>query len=681
MMSHLYVDAAQVMEAVGFESMAQNSAVGGTNDAITASLGEFERASNAKCLSILQQHNKPVLDSAYADEEMKKKDYWLNMSATCSRVAKDYVKYQAKFNSLPTDVQRSLKPLAKHKVALESSLAKMSGEKNSKRYFATKFKLDQCTNAMESVLFSHLANLQTRRIANGGFTNFAGLESYSYQNAIFYPKLEAMTQWVNTAACIYPKVTKIKQLINEISSVPVHTQEIYVVFKDQDNREVRRVLRQELYNTMTADDYPEAYQTFTRKLTLNKKDFGKDLMLKTTILDGMTEPFCGPNEILRSDIYVADIILEDGTHLGKIFDPKAGLMEGETFNEMDWKGKMVKIVPDFKHPEKYYYVSGMFDGSFHQLVFTQSSKSDSSMSDIASIVLEFKIHDIYMEQKANTEFQIVERRGFVQAGAVGRLDIPLIQSELDIIDQRTQGNFLNKITNLASEYITHAKDKRWYEGYMAMRGRVIEAYNNKDQFALYGIQEVDMNIPGQVNKEEAFNVYLGAAFDVLKEKLNVTANSQTDVQLNLFTHSLHLPVIKKLLTHVSGEVTEETNGKFLGVAQDNRVHVISVGSDEDPVNSIVVGSDKSDLMVKVDRSVAPQDIEYPYWVVPTYKETNIETTLFVETPTRVLADNAFRSNNTPYTPAMFMEYTGDFKVLRGSAADVKVKGYHTRAVK
>lgn len=674
-----FIDTVVATEALGLESMADIAGSMGQNTAVTA-LGRFSAESDAKCFAIMGRFAKPMLESAHADDEMKKKDYWTNQSLTIEQASREIVRDANKFSILPKDVQKMLKPLSKNKVALESAMAKIDN-RHSAKYAALKFKLDQCKTAMESMLFNHFANLQNRKTANGMFGGgYAGLESYSHQNAIFYPKLEALTQWVNTSAAIYPKLSKIKQLLNEITSVPVHTQEIEVIFYDENGHEVRRVRREKLYNTMEPI-VPEAYNTFTRKLTLKKADFGKDIFFRTTLLDGMTAPFITPNELVRSDFYVTNVVLEDETELGKVLDPKAGLMEGETFNEMDWKGKMVKLIPNPEEPNKYYYVTGMFDGSEQSLVFAQASKSDPSMEDIAYIEMEFKIHDIYMTQKANTDFRIVERRGFIQAGAIGRLDIPLSQTELDMLDARLQGNFLNKITNLASEYITHDKDYKWYKGYKEMKAKVQEAYRIDKTFTLYGEQSIDMNIPGQVNKVEALNLYLGSAFEVLKEKLNVSANTQTDVQLNLFSHTLHLPVLRQVLTHVTGTVDEEANGKFLGVAQDARVHVITVGNDQSaPVSSIVVGTDKMDLMVKVDEGVAPQDIEYPFEIIPSYKETNLETTLFVETPTRVISDNAVRSNRRPFIPAMFMEYSSDFRVLRGAAATLKVKGNHIRTV-
>lgn len=674
-----FLDNNYIVDALGLESMKATSRMGNTAAQI---LGNFTSESDRKCYTYIDKYIKPMMESVHADAELKIRDFWTNASMGLEQCAKEFVRNSNKYAVLPADVQKMLNPLAKTKVALENAMAKLGIDaKTTPRYKGLQFQHKQCVSAMESMLFNHLANLQNRRIVGDNkFQTITGLETYSYQNAIFYPKLEALTQWVNTTAAIYPKLTKIKQLLNEISAVPVHTQEIWVVFYDENLNEVNRIKRERLYNQMEPVEAPEAYNTFTRVLKLKKEDFGKELFLRKTILTGESAPFITANEIIRSDMMISDVILEDGTHLGTIFDPKAGLMEGETLNEMDWKGKMVKVVPDKKKPEEYFYISAMFDGSFQSLVFTQSHKT-AGLEDIAEVHITCKLHDIFFVQKANTDFQIVERRGFIQAGPMSRLEIPLSQTELDALDQRLQGNFLNKITNLASEYITHHKDLHWYRGYSAMKKRLLAEYEVDPAFQLYGSQHIDMNIPAQVNKVEALNLYLGTAFDVLIEQFNVSANTQTDTQLNLFAHSLHLPVLKPVLQVITGTVDAESNGKFLGVAQDARVHVLTLGTDTSaPVQSIVVGTDKMNFMKKVDKDVPPQDIEIPFEILPTFKESNVETTLFAETPTRVISDNSIRSNTRPFTPAMFMEYSSDFKTLRAAAGDLYIKGFHTRTV-
>ena len=679
-MNKNFVDFNTIQESLGLESMqavAQaDSGIYGIESAIKRTLGDFAKDSDARCYAIMGKYIKPVMESAWGDVEMKKKDFWTNASLGLERAAKEFVSSPSKFQLLPKDVQKMLKPMHTQKIALETAMAKIG--KGSKEYVKLDMKHKAAKYSMESMLFNHFSNLQTKRVIGnmiGG--NIAGLESYSYQNAIYYPKLEAMTQWVNVTAAIYPKLIKIKQLLNEITSIPVHTQEVWIEFQDDAGNIVRRVRREDLYSKMVPVDVPEAYDAFDRELVLKKADFGKDIFLRTTILDGETQPFITVNELVRSDISVTDVILEDGTSLGPVFDPKAGLMQNEMINEMDWKGKVVKIVPNKREPEKYYKVAAEFDGSDQMLSFAQSFKSNADMKDIKEVKFLFKIRDNFMTQKAKTDFKVVERRGFVNAGPIARIDIPLVQTELDALDGRLQGNFLNKITNLASEYITHDKDNKFWTGYMAMKKQIIKDYEQDPNKVLYASFETDMDILKQVNKVEALNLHLGTAMRVLKDKLNAQGNTATDVQLNIFTHTLHLPVIDPVLQIITGTVDEDANGKFLGVAQDARTYVLTLGTETStPVQSVVVGTDKWDLMVKPVPGQAVEDIPYNFHILPVFKESNVETNLFVETPTRVVSDNAVRSNRHPFVPSMFMEYSSKLETLRATAADLTIKGFY-----
>lgn len=682
-----YLDTAAVTSCIGMESMNDINGSFMMSDADKAEkfLGHFSQESNNKCLGIIQKYTKPLMESAHVDEAVIRKDYWTNVSTGLEKAAHEYTKHANRYNLLPADVKRMIDPIRSQYLALESELANITTGKRSKEYKIVEYKKRQAQFAMESILYSHLANLQNRQMSRGMFgAATPGMESYTYQDAIFYPKLEAMTQWVNTTAAIYPKLIKMKQLVNETASVPVHTQEVWIIFYDAAGNEVRRCRREELYNNMNTDAFPEAYQEFTRTLTLKKADFSKMILLKQTVLTGETTPFLSANEIVRSDAYITSMKINGvDTPTGKIYDYKAGKMLSETFNEMDWKGKVIPFVLDAKEPNKIYWLSVLFDGAEQSLMFT-ISKSDDSMADIDEITIEFKIHDIYMVQKTNTDFFVREVRSFIQAGAMSRIEVPLAQTELDILDARLQGNFLNKITNLASEYITQSKDTKFYKGYMAMKNKLKADYAADPSFKLYADQKVSMGIPDQVNKVEALNMYLGSAFDILIEKLNVMANTQADTQLNLFCHSMHLPVLKPILQVITGTVEDETNGKFLGVQQEARVNILTLGSEtSSPVNSVVVGTDKMDLMTKgvndQGAHLAAQDIEYFYHVLPYFKETNLETNLMVETPTRVISDNAVRSNRRPFIPNMFMEYSSEFKTLRAAAADLSIKGYYANA--
>ena len=675
-----FLDLNIVTESLGLESMqaisTNDAGIYGMESTIAKTLGNFSLESDVKCYSIMSKYIKPIMESAWADTNLKKRDFWANASVGLERAAHEYTASRTKFSLLPRDVQKMLKPMHTNKIALENALQALGpGHADAPKL---RFKLNAAQTAMESMLFNHFANLQTKRVLGnmlGG--QIEGLESYSYTNAIYYPKLEAMTQWVNVTAAIYPKIIKVKQLLNEITSIPVHTQEVWIEFQNDKGEVVRSVRREDLYSHMVPVDVPEAYDAFDRALVLKKVDFGKDLFLRSTPIEGVPGTFITTSELVRSDISVTDVVLEDGTHLGPVFDPKAGLMQGTAINEMDWKGKVIKIVPKSTEPEKYYKVSAEFDGTDQMLSFAQTYKSQPEMKDIAEVHFLFKIRDNFMTQKAKTDFKVREVRGFINASAINRLDIPLVQTELDALDGRLQGNFLNKITNLASEYITHDKDNKFWTGYKKMKEKLIKDFKEDPNKMLYAEYTTDMDIPNQVNKKEALNLYLGTAMRVLKDKLNAQGNTSTDVQMNIFTHTLHLPVIDPVLQIITGSVDEDTNGKFLGVAQDARTYVLTLGtSTSTPVQSVVVGTDKWDLMTQVEEDTVAEDIGYQFNILPVFKESNVETNLFVETPTRVVSDNAVRSNRHPFVPAMFMEYSSKLETLRPTAADLTIKGFY-----
>lgn len=684
-MNTKYIDFGVVAESLGLESMqgvqsVADNGIYGIESTINRTLGNFSLESDARCYAIMGKYIKPVMESSWGDTELKKKDFWTNASLGLERAAREFSSSSAKFALLPKDVQKMLKPMHTAKVALETAMAKQN--RGSAEYSKLAIKHKSAQYAIESMLFNHFANLQTKRVLGnmiGG--NIAGLESYSYTNAIYYPKLEAMTQWVNVTAAIYPKLIKIKQLLNEVTSIPVHTQEVWVQFLNDMGDVVREVRREDLYSRMEPIDIPEAYDAFDRELVLTKADFGKDIYLRSTILDGETQPFLTNNELVRSDISVTDVILEDGSSIGPVFDPKAGMMQGTALNELDFKGKVIKIVPNKNEPTKYYKVAPEFDGTDQMLSFAQTYKSDDGMKDIKEVHFLFKIRDNFMVQKAKTDWKVRETRGFINAGAINRLDIPLIQTELDALDGRLQGSFLNKITNLASEYITHDKDYKFWTGYKKMKEKIVKDFKEDPNKVLYADFSTDMDILNQVNKKEALNLHLGTAMRVLKDKLNAQGNTSTDVQLNIFTHTLHLPVIDPVLQIITGTVEEDSNGKFLGVAQDARTYMLTLGTETStPVQSVVVGTDKWDLQVKTQEGQAPEDIEFNYHVLPVYKESNVETNIFVETPTRVISDSQYRSNRHSFTPSMFMEYSSKLEVLRATAADLKIKGFYANTV-
>lgn len=676
-----FLDTATITSVIGQESMGSGSATAYNNNSKARTfLGDFTEQSDATCLAIVNKYISPAVKSAHFDKAQIKKDAWEKVNKGIDLAAEEYSKNESRYNVLPADVKRLIQPIKTQCIALESALSKIPEGGSNK--FALKFKLEQARKTMKSVLFTHFSNLYNRNKAVGIFGGTTpGLESYSYQDAILYPKLEAMTQWVNTTSAVYQKLIKIKQLVNEAVSVPVETQEVWIIIYDGAGNEVKRVKREELYNTTDPDTiYPNVFNEMKRTLVLKKEDFAKPILLKKTILTGQTTPFLSPNELVYSHAYLTNMKINGvDTPTGKIYDYKAGKMLSETFNEMDWKGKVIPYMPDPNKVDEIYYLSVLFDGAEQSLTFTVSP-SKSSMPSIDEISIEFKMNDIYYTQKTNTDFEIRNVRSFIQAGAPRRIEINLNQRELDILDSRVEGEWLNKLINVASEFVVHGNDDTFFAGYKSMSENLKKEYETDPNFKLYAEQDVDMGLGYTVNRREALEMYLGSTFETVTDKLSVMANSHSTTQLNMFCHSLHLTQLKPVLRLITGTVEDDANGKFLGVEQDARVNVLTLGSDtSSPVNSIVVGTDKMNLMAKSTnkdgQKLAPGDIEYDYQILPYYKETNLETNLFVETPTRIVSDDAYRSNRRPFIPAMFVENSADFRVLRSAAAKVRIKGF------
>ena len=195
-----YLDTAAVTSCIGMESMNELNGSFMMSDADKAEkyLGHFSQESDNKCLGIIQKYTKPLMESAHVDEAIVRKDYWTNVSTGLEKAAREYTKHANRYNLLPADVKRMIDPIRSQYLALESELSNIGTGKRSKEYKIVEYKKNQAQHAMESVLFTHLANLQNRQMSRGMFgASTPGMESYTYQDAIFYPKLEAMTQWVN----------------------------------------------------------------------------------------------------------------------------------------------------------------------------------------------------------------------------------------------------------------------------------------------------------------------------------------------------------------------------------------------------------------------------------------------------------------------------------------------------
>lgn len=661
------IDSALLSEAFALESMAGYAPSIDQNP--MQALGQYSRETTNKLHALAEVYRAHTLESVgHISDELLVKEYYAATTKGYERAAKEYA-LGNKFASLPTELKRMLNPLRNQYVAIESELAALGSDTTSAKARGLKWKKEQAAAALESMIFQALANMDKASMVG------IGTESYTYQNAIYYPKLEAMVQWVNSAATIYSKVMKVKQLLNLVTSIPVHTQVVEVAFFKADGSIDKVMTREELYSKFKHENF-DAYPVMEREMVLEKANFNKTIDLRVDKLFS-GEPFLKTQEYVRTDFDIEDIKVNGSESLGTVYDPKAGKMKSEVYNELDFKGKVVEIPAEGYDTDKkkVYNLGILFDPNAQTLKVIYTKATDVT-KEIESIKFKFKLHDVTMVQRARQEFRLRTERGMINAGAFARLDVPLNQSELDVLDQRTQGNFLNKITNLCSENIAHAKDNRFYEGYFAMSKAVKAAWEKEKKFNLYTEQLVDMGLENSVYKQGDINAYLGSVFQHMTQVYNTGANTSKDAHLNIFCHSLCLNVINPALTHIAGEVTEASNGRFLGVQQDARINVLSLGHEAStPVSSIVVGTDKDDLMSKAVPGATAGQVEHNFYIAPTFAETNLETVLFVETPTRVISDNAIRSPRTPYIPTMIMDYSAKVQTLRAAAGKLTIKGH------
>ena len=122
-MNKTFVDLNTITESLGLESMqsiaANDAGIYGVESVIKKTLGDFSLESDARCYSIMGKYIKPVMESAWGDTELKKKDFWTNASLGLEKAASDFVTSTSKFNLLPKDVQKMLKPMHTQKIALE----------------------------------------------------------------------------------------------------------------------------------------------------------------------------------------------------------------------------------------------------------------------------------------------------------------------------------------------------------------------------------------------------------------------------------------------------------------------------------------------------------------------------------------------------------------------------------
>lgn len=630
----------------------------------------------------------------------RKRMFEMDSQKAISTYAAESLRDENTYKFVPNEVKARLKPLKVEFDRLNKKLAGM--EASDVDYFATKWARDQHKQAMESILFNIISGVdQLYRkgiIDVNGQAQSIGTEDVGrYQVAVYYPVFETTTQWINCASTVYPKLVKVKDFANLITSIPIHFMQVMIQFRDDSGKLINEVPRESLYSKFVPSN-PEAYKTFAKTLTIQAADFNKQIDLHADILTGMTAPFLNPLEYVRSDFYITNIATADGKNTGKIYDFRSGTALTETMHEIDRKGKVFEVKLDGAAEGEYYNLALYFDGIRHLIkVFYQ--KSVASMQDITSIEFKFKGNDVHLNYRSNVSTEIRDEQTFLDAGEEITYQIPVNSDEYAFIDGRKDGNYLTQQMNAISEYEANQKEFIFFEGVNEMIQNVrnefaveqtidVEEYLKDGKGSvLYAYQDYDLRIRDTIRKEEGLNMALEPTFTALRTKLNIAANAPTNVQLNMLCSSYSLQVLNSAHKLVVGDVAETSNGKFLGVAQTSRTYVITVGSvaEGNAVNAVIVGSDKSDIKPEGRTAlggdlIPTHDIKYKYVGLPTFAESNIETCFFNQTSTRITNTGDVRNITSPMLPGIIMKTSGKFQVIRGAVAEVELRGYHIRLV-
>ena len=680
-----YLDKATISDIFGTESYAEASKNNAVTKKSSMSLGTLKKQYDAESMDKLRLLVNQFLPEAPTYSTMSNEDKQFSYNSAASEniegAAKEIVAKKEYYRFLPTDLTRVLDKLKAPMAALESKMSEIN-DKGSMDHFACQWKRDRYKQAMESIVFNVLSGTYKQMQMEN-----LGLEGVgTYSQAVFYPVFETAVQYANVAGTIYNKVCKVKQLLNEVTSIPVHTRKIYATFIDPDTgKEISRIPREKLYAKFDVSAFaPEAYQVLDRDVTIKKADFNKIIEMKNTVLTGMTDPILGPLEEVRADFRVLDVKFAGvATPMAELYDHHAGLALADAVNEIDRKGKVFPIVRDASKPNDINYLGFLFNNVERTLQIV-STVSGTTVAEIEEITIKFHLHDPNMVNKSTMQMQTHEEQHFINAGSRVRYDISINNNEFAIINSRQTGDYLNTIVNLTAEYGAHQKENMFFTEFMSMYDdlKTRQADTELSELDLFNERYADMNIANTNRKVEQINLVLGPQFDNLIQGLSIAANSQVKPQVNFFCHSATLPVINQALKLITGEVNQDTNGKFLGVNQDAMTHILTVGSDATaPVHSIVVATNKNDIKHKSTdvngRAIPVGRIEYPLYGLPYFQEANLETVLFTETATRITNNADYRSPNNPLIPAMIMESNIGFAKLRPAAAKITISGYHT----
>ena len=559
---------------------------------------------------------------------------------------------------------------------------------------AYSFEADQLDNTLHQIVFGTLTTAnecnKKNRERSGLLYNNSSMETMqTYAATVFYPVFENTVVWFNAAGTVYPKLIPIKQAMNEITQPVIHTMTYILQELDDKGNVVDEVERSELYRSFNDPKYDKFRQFMNRKVTFDKTEFNKLINLKKdNLVKNDNKPAFLPLENIKSDFTIVGhtISTESGVDKGPIgIKTEYNMMTSPAVNESYYNGQAFYYIPDKAHPEKFYIISLNYDSNKCTLLISVAKSADGTeLPDIETLTFNFKLHDVNFTTKNNTRWQIFERPSFLETPTARRHEINHNVNEFNLISMRNDADQLSRLMGLNTEQVANDKEAIFYKGIddlnKALAKEKDAAKKTKTENQILYLENVlDLATKQDFNRVEGLGLRIGGVIAAFVSNYNNIAKTRMATTMSMLCHSTSTGIIAPATQAISGTVSSDANGGFLGVDVDVRTHVMTMGTDgAAPVSAIIVGTDKDDLQAnKYDsRSIqlANGDIEYPFILFPRFQEANLATNLMLETPTRVISDPNYRSEMNPNVPATFIEYAVQFQSIRNAGGKLTIKG-------
>ncbi|MGL5314516.1 MAG: hypothetical protein ACRC92_14800, partial [Peptostreptococcaceae bacterium] len=489
-------------------------------------------------------------------------------------------------------------------VQRQSIMNRLSGAQNDADKHGAAFEMEQIDNVMHNVVFGTLTSAYETKVRNKNTVGYFGMENVqSYNTAIFYPVFENSIVWLNVAGTVYPKLIPIKQIMNDITQIVIHTKRMMLICRDAENNIIETLDRAELYNTFDNPKLDKYRQYMTKDVIIRKEDFNKEIMLRTTPLAGMgNKAALGSQETIKSDFFIrahkVGEALEGATVKGKIMSTSEHTYnaEGPTISEVDYRGATVRHTPDKKKPNEFYIIAIQFDGKKHSMILTVSKSADgATLPDIQELTFEVKIHDINFVTSNNATFEEWTHPYFLATPPMSRREIPQNVNEYQYIDSRNEGDTFNTLIGLNNEFISNQKEKVFYNGILDMEDTLkidkeAEKGSDLEGTTLYMEEVLDLNAHQEYRRVESIGLRLSNTLTSIKTNYEYMAKTTQECSISMLGHTTSLNVLNPNLRVVTGEVSNSSNGQFLGVEQKARTYVVTLGDSlQAPISVIVVG--------------------------------------------------------------------------------------------